>query len=323
MAKVYLAHDEVLGRDVALKVLGEQYGGDEEFVERFRREARSAAALSHPNIVSVYDRGETEDGAPYISMEYVPRGTLEERIRKEGRLDWPAALAVAAQIAEALEAAHERGVIHRDIKPQNILVTKSGDVKVADFGIARAASATPMTGSLVLGTADYMSPEQASGQAVGPRSDLYSLGIVLYEMLTGRAPRSSGAATGSKTEGPRPGSVVPEVPATLDALVARLLAEDPAGRPRSATALLDELRRVEDGNPEETQAPKTAKTAVAPQTSPAERERGVDGPPRRPRSRRRVNPRSVIPWVLVVLFVVIVGLVLRYVLDLLGNPPIP
>jgi serine/threonine protein kinase len=158
MAKVYLAHDEVLDRDVALKVLREQFADDEEFVERFKREAQSAAALSHPNIVQVYDRGETEYGTSYIAMEYVPGGTLKERITSSGPPEPEVAASLAAQIAEALGAAHERGVVHRDIKPQNLLLTGSEDVKVADFGIARAASAATISQtSVVLGTASYMS----------------------------------------------------------------------------------------------------------------------------------------------------------------------
>src|SRR3712207_6014910 len=166
MAEVYLAHDEVLDRDVALKILRHQYADDEQFVERFRREARSAAGLSHPNIVSIYDQGRSEDGAYYIAMEYVPQGTLKERISRYGALDPDAAAGVALQIADALQAAHEKGVIHRDIKPQNVLVTRTGDVKVTDFGIARAASSTVTATSAVLGTAGYMSPEQAMGKPV-------------------------------------------------------------------------------------------------------------------------------------------------------------
>ena len=154
MGEVYLARDRVLGRDVALKVLRRQYAGDGEFAERFKREALSAASLSHPNIVQVYDRGETEDGASYISMEYVPGGTLKERISSEGPLDVAETAALGAQVAEALAAAHERGMVHRDIKPQNVLLTARGEAKVADFGIARAASSITIsqTGS-VMGTA--------------------------------------------------------------------------------------------------------------------------------------------------------------------------
>src|SRR3712207_3364966 len=189
MADVYLAHDSILDRDVALKVMSTRYASDDEFVERFKREAQSAAALSHANIVSIFDRGESEDGTYYIAMEYLPGGTLKDKIMSRGALPPRTAAAVALQIAEALCAAHERGVIHRDIKPHNILITESGDVKVTDFGIARAGSSSTMTrtGS-ILGTAHYTSPEQAMGEPVGPASDLYSLGVVLYEVLTGELP---------------------------------------------------------------------------------------------------------------------------------------
>src|SRR5215212_3045135 len=189
MAEVYLAHDEVLDRDVALKLLKDQYASDEEFVERFKREARSAASLSHPHIVPIFDWGESEDGRYYITMEYLLSGTLKHHILQRGALPPQAAVEVALQIAKALRAAHERGVIHRDIKPRNILITDSGHVKVTDFGIAHAAEATTISDvGDILGSAKYMSPEQAMGERVGPASDLYSLGVVLYEMLTGRVP---------------------------------------------------------------------------------------------------------------------------------------
>src|ERR687889_2103529 len=197
MGEVFLARDRVLGRDVALKVLRRQYAGDSEFAERFLREARSAASLSHPNIVQVYDRGETEDGTSYIAMEYVPGGTLKEQIERRGPFGASETAAVGAQITDAIGAAHERGVIHRDIKPQNVLVTASGDLKVTDFGIARAASAvTSSASSTVFGTVAYISPEQAMGEPVGPASDLYSLGVVLYEMLTGELPYTADTPLG-------------------------------------------------------------------------------------------------------------------------------
>ena len=254
MAQVYLAHDEVLDRDVALKILRHQYAEDEEFVERFRREARNAAGLSHPNIVSVYDQGRSEDGAYYIAMEYVPGGTLKDRIRRDGALGPNAAAGVALQIADALQAAHEKGVIHRDIKSQNVLVTRTGDVKVTDFGIARAASSPVTATGVVLGTAGYMSPEQAMGKPVGPRSDLYSLGVVLYEMLTGELPYNaeSPVAQAMKhvNEPPRsPREVNPDVPEALEALTANLLAKNPEDRYTGAAGLIDDLERVRSGLP--------------------------------------------------------------------------
>src|SRR5829696_8520027 len=255
MGEVYLAHDEVLDRDVALKVLRSHYAGDSEFAERFLREARSAASLSHRNIVQVYDRGETEDGISYIAMEYVPGGTLKEKIDERGSLGVREAAGVAAQISLALEAAHERGVIHRDIKPQNVLVTSSGDLKVTDFGIARAASAvTSSASSTVFGTAGYISPEQAMGEPVGPASDLYSLGVILYEMLTGELPftadNSIAVCMKHVTEPLRPPKQLnPSIPEGMDALVVKLLAKDPANRYASATELLNDLERVRDGLP--------------------------------------------------------------------------
>ena len=281
MAKVYLAHDEVLDRDVALKVLKHQYTDDEEFVERFRREARSAAGLSHPNIVSVYDQGRSEDDAYYIAMEYVPRGTLKDGIERDGALAPEAAVGVALQIADALQAAHEKGVIHRDIKPQNVLVTSAGDVKVTDFGIARAASSPLTATSTVLGTAGYMSPEQAMGDAAGPQSDLYSLGVVLYEMLTGALPHTgeSPVAQAMKhvNEHPRsPREANPEVSGALDALTMKLLAKDPEERYASATALASDLERVRNGLPPA--AVGAEKTTPLP-TAPEERTKPIVRPP--------------------------------------------
>ena len=253
MAEVYLAHDEVLGRNVALKILGGRHAESEEFVERFKREARSAASLSHPNIVQIFDQGRAQDGTYYIAMEYVPGGTLKEHIKENGPLGPRRAAAVAVQIAEALEVAHRRGVIHRDIKPQNVLVSASGDIKVADFGIARAAAATAISHtSAVLGTAKYMSPEQAMGKPATPASDLYSLGVVLYEMLTGEVPYEAdtpiGIAMQHVKEPPRPPKELrPEIPEQVNALVVRLLAKDPADRYTSAAELLTDLDRVRNG----------------------------------------------------------------------------
>jgi serine/threonine protein kinase len=255
MGEVYLAHDGVLERNVALKVLRSQYAGDEEFAERFRREARSAASLSHPNIVQVYDRGEAEDGTSYIAMEYVPGGTLKEQIGRRAPFRDREAAAVGAQIADALEAAHERGVIHRDIKPQNVLVTALGNLKVTDFGIARAASAVTSSASgAIFGTAGYISPEQALGEPVGPASDLYSLGVVLYEMLTGELPftadNSIAVCMKHVNEPPLPPKILnPDIPDGMNALVLMLLAKHPTDRYESALELMTDLERVRDGLP--------------------------------------------------------------------------
>jgi tRNA A-37 threonylcarbamoyl transferase component Bud32 len=273
MARVYLAHDEVLDRDVALKVLREQFAEDEEFVERFKREAQSAAALSHPNIVQVYDRGKAEDGASYIAMEYVPGGTLKERISRSGPLDPGVVLSIALQITEALQAAHERGVIHRDIKPHNVLLTPSGDAKVTDFGIARAVSATTISQrNMVLGTASYMSPEQAMGEPATPKSDLYSLGVVLYEMLTGELPYAaeSPVAVSMKhlNEPLRPPKEVnPRIPQGMNTVVVKLLAKDPKDRYADAAELAEDLRRTRDELVLIAAGGATGTTRVAPQAT--------------------------------------------------------
>jgi protein kinase-like protein len=263
MAEVFLAHDEVLDRDVALKVLRSQYAGDEEFYERFRREATSAAGLSHPNIVQVYDRGEAPDGTCYIAMEYVSGGTLKGWLDERGPMEPERALAVAGQVAEALWAAHERGVIHRDIKPQNILITDMGHLKVTDFGIARAASAATISATnAVFGTAGYLSPEQALGEPATPRSDLYSLGIVLYELLTGfvpyRADNPMAVCMKHVTEPLTPPRRLDHtIPEAVDALVVKMLAKDPADRPASATELLDDIEGVRRGAPPPAPTPRT------------------------------------------------------------------
>jgi eukaryotic-like serine/threonine-protein kinase len=268
MGHVYLAHDEVLERDVALKILRESYAQSEEFVERFRREARNAARLYHPNIVSVYDKGETEDGTPYIAMEHVAGGTLGERIAREGVLDASEAVAMTIQIALALEAAHRCGVVHRDVKPHNVFLARSpaspsaalegvpsGEVKVGDFGVARAAEATTLTDEgQIFGTASYLSPEQVKGERVGQKSDLYSLGVILYEMLTGRVPfdGEDPMATAAKHVSeppPSPKEANPEVPAVVDAVVLRLLSKYPKDRHEDAAELIGDLRRIWAGLP--------------------------------------------------------------------------
>src|SRR3954452_24282720 len=187
MADVYRAEDSQLGRDVALKVLHRRFARDSEFVERFRREASAAAGLQQPNVVGVFDRGEY-DGTYYIAMEYLEGRTLKEVIRDEARLDQLRTIDYAIQILQAASFAHRRGVIHRDFKPHNVIVGADGRLKVTDFGIARAgASEMTETGS-IMGTAQYLSPEQAQGQRVGAASDLYSIGVMLYELLAGRVP---------------------------------------------------------------------------------------------------------------------------------------
>ncbi len=306
MAEVYLAHDDVLDRDVALKTMNGRYADDEEFVERFKREAQSAAALSHPNIVSIYDRGESEDGTYYIAMEYLPGGALKDRILKRGALPPQTAAAVALQIAEALQAAHRAGVVHRDIKPHNVLVTASGDVKVGDFGIARAASSSTMTktGS-ILGTAHYISPEQAMGEPVGPQSDLYSLGVVLYEMLTGGLPYDAETSIGIAMKHVNghlvpPGEVNPEVPEGINAITVRLLAKNPEDRYADANELIRDLERVLDGLKPFAMSKTQVMNRVAP-TSPAQTR--VVPPP----TQGKHKNRRWVPILLVLLLLALLG----------------
>ena len=256
MAEVYLARDQLLDRPVAVKVLFPALATDAGFVERFRREAQAAANLQHPNIVSVFDWGEA-NGTYFIVMEYVEGLTLAETLRDEGRLHPDRAAEITADIAAALGFAHRNGVVHRDVKPGNVLITRDGGVKVADFGIARAISDSSdqnltKTGS-VMGTATYFSPEQARGAPVDPRSDLYSLGVVLYEMITGRPPFSGDSAVAIAykhvQENPvPPRRVDPSLPETLEAICLKTLAKNPANRYPSAQDLRADLRRYLDGN---------------------------------------------------------------------------
>src|SRR5215216_397424 len=280
MAEVYLAHDEVLDRDIALKMLKDKYAKNEEFVGRFRREARSAARLNHPNIVSVYDQGRSEDGTYYIAMEYIPGGTLKDRILDEGPLDPGAATEFASQIAQALTHAHEHGVIHRDIKSRNILLTETGYAKVTDFGIARAAAETTTSSqpNLILGTPGYISPEQATGKPVDSRCDLYSLGVVFYEMLTGTLPYSDkdpmSMALKHVDEPPHsPQEANPNIPEPLNAITLRLLAKEPENRYANAVKLAEDLAQVRTGRSPPTVDPEKTTTEIvaAPLTSAKEK----------------------------------------------------
>jgi tRNA A-37 threonylcarbamoyl transferase component Bud32 len=311
MAEVYVAEDELLSRTVAVKVLFPELAQDEQFVERFRREARAAASLNHHNIVSVYDFGEDEDSW-FIVMEYVKGPTLRDIIRSEGAIEPGRAAGIAAEVAAALAVAHAQGIVHRDVKPANVLLADpEGTVKVTDFGIARAANARQnltMPGT-VLGTATYLSPEQAQGGEVDRRTDIYSLGLVLYEMLVGKPPFTGDTPVAVAYQAvreipPPPSTHNPRVPAALDAIVMRAIAKDPAGRYPSATemrsALLSADRAVRD--PEATVAiappPAPEKTAVvAPSTSVlppvTEVEPPTDPPARRPAAAAAAVPDSV------------------------------
>jgi len=242
MARVYLAHDRVLNREVAVKILNPALAADPLFVERFRREAQAAAALNHPNIVTIYDTGTTDD-TYFIVMEYVPGPNLKEIIRARGPLPEGDALTIGAQVATALGVAHAHHLIHRDIKPHNILRGPEGSAKVTDFGIARAAGASQLTATqTVMGTAHYLSPEQALHQPLDGRSDLYSLGVVLYEALTGRVPfdgDSLVAVAMSQVHDPPPPmrQIKPDISSRAEAVVMRALAKDPAARYQSAAEM--------------------------------------------------------------------------------------
>lgn len=257
MADVYLARDILLDRLVAIKVLFPEYATDPAFVERFRREAQSAANLNHPNIVSVYDWGRSNN-TYFMAMEYVPGRTLAEALHDVGQITAMKAAEVGIEVAAALSFAHRGNVVHRDIKPGNILIGSNGQLKVADFGIARALGSAADSNltqvGAVMGTAAYLSPEQAQGGQPDPRSDLYSLGIVLYEMVGGRVPFAGdnpvSIAYKQVHEAPQPlNQLASDVPRAFEAIVARLLAKDPDLRYATAEAVRDDLRRFRDGIP--------------------------------------------------------------------------
>jgi eukaryotic-like serine/threonine-protein kinase len=296
MGAVYRAVDETLGRQVAVKALRRELAADPTFLERFRREARAAAGLSHPGVAGVYDYGEL-GGQPFIVMELVEGETLAERLAARGRLPWREAFAIGEQVAAALAAAHAHGLVHRDVKPANILLGRDGRAKVTDFGIAQAAQTATLTRTgMVLGSANYVAPEQAKGGHVGPAADLYSLGCVLFEAVTGETPYRGGNAVAIATQHvsapvPDPRERRPDLPPEAAALVVRALQKHPAGRFPSGTAMAAALAaaRHEDGA-----------TRVLPATS------APPGPVRagrvagRRRARRRSSSRPAAAGALVV-----------------------
>lgn len=324
MAAVYLAEDEDLGRRVAIKILDDRHANDAGFVERFRREAQSAAGLSHPNVVAIYDRGEAE-GTSYIAMEYLEGPTLKDLIVKQGPLPIPVAVDYARQVLAAVGFAHRNGIVHRDIKPHNVLVGEDGRCKVTDFGIARSGASEMTEVGSIVGTAQYLSPEQARGGPISPASDLYSVGVVLYEMLTGQVPFSgeqpleiamkhlSGVPAAPSTH--RRG-----VPRELDAIVLRALAKSPTDRYRSAEAFDAELAGFSRGAAPsgETEAAATAllsgqTSALAAQTAivPPEEAAKITqaggayyGYQGRGRKKKR---RRVWPWLLGIVLVAVIG----------------
>src|SRR5436190_7971915 len=272
MSTLWRAVDQQLDREVAVKILRPQYSADPGFAARFRQEARAVASLAHPNIVSVYDYGTDPDGATqFIVMQLVEGRDLAAILRQRGRISTDDAVQVAIAVASALEAAHRRGIVHRDVKPGNILITEDGDVKVTDFGIARAVSEASMTVTgTTLGSVHYFSPEQARGDEVTGQSDVYALGIVLYEMLTGSRPfegdSAAGVALKRLTEDPAPPETHGPVPPGLSAIVMRALEREPANRYPDAGAFAEALR-VWQRNPDAANA--VAAAAVPPETPTA------------------------------------------------------
>ena len=300
MAVVYLAHDEELQRPVAVKVLAEHLAGDESFRRRFLREARLAGRLSHPNLVQVYDAGET-DGRPFIVMEYVAGRTLAE----SGKLPVDETLGLGLQACAGLQHAHDAGLVHRDVKPGNLLLRDDGVLKIADFGIARAAETTRLTElGTVLGTAAYLSPEQAAGEEVTAAADVYSLAAVLYELLTGRPPYQFESL--AELAGKQSGGVItpvrdlePSVPPELEAAVMHALAREPRFRPASAAEFAQELAQAAE-----------LPTELLPATAVTEGMRG--------RIPQRVRGRKAQLWIAAAAAVAVVAMILG-LLDLGGK----
>jgi serine/threonine-protein kinase len=342
MATIWRAIDEQLDREVAVKILRPQFSSDPGFTARFKQEARSAGGLSHPNIVSVYDYGtDGTDGEQYIVMELVEGSDLSALLRERGRLSTEDAVRVAIGTASALEVAHRKGIVHRDVKPGNIMVTDAGDVKVADFGIARAVAEASMTVTgTTLGSVHYFSPEQARGEEVTGASDVYSLGIVLFEMLTGRRPfeGDSAAAVALKRlseDPPTPTALGHSLPPGLEAIVMRALARDPAARFPDAGAFAEALR-IWRRNPDAaaaTVAGAGVAAAAAAASTPPGGEPTVYVPPRvtRPADRAPLAPRRPEPlpreddgtpwwtWLLAALGVVLLGTIGFLGVQLIGG----
>lgn len=326
MADVYKAVDETLGRTVAVKVLHPRYAADPTFAARFRQEAQAAANLQSPYIVNIYDWGQ-ENGTYYIVMEYVRGSDLKSIIERDGPLDSRRAAEIGAQVCAALSVAHGYDIIHRDIKPHNIMVAPDGSVKVMDFGIARAGNTTLTQTGSVLGTAHYVSPEQAQGRELKPQSDLYSLGVVLYEAVTGRVPFDADTpvaiALKHVNEQPvRPTRINPSVSPDLERVIGRALAKDPAKRYATAEEMRRDLMRIVSG--ESVQAPSFATSAAAPAV-PVDRTQVLSPVGAAPPPRVRPIParRPVWPWIAAALVLIAAGIGIAAGLGLFGPPSLP
>jgi eukaryotic-like serine/threonine-protein kinase len=298
MSSVFRARDRQLDRRVAIKILYEHYAEDPEYLERFRREARAVAKLSHPNIVTVIDRGD-DDGRQYIVFEHVEGENLKELVVRSGRLPVREALELTLAVADGLAFAHQHGLVHRDVKPQNVLLSREGEVKVTDFGIARSLHVehgVTQTGT-VLGTGEYLAPEQASGNTVSPATDVYSLGVVLWELLAGDVPFTGDnfVAVALRHVNEPPPSLRqrrPDVSPRLEAAIERALAKDPSRRFPSMTAFAKELRACLAEPPGAVPPPAQDDAAVTVVTRPA-----------RPPARRRRSRRRPLAWMLLALTV--------------------
>jgi len=323
MAEVFKAVDEVLGRTVAVKVLHPRYATEPNFVARFRQEAQAAANLSHPNIVNIYDWG--RDGETYyIVMEYVKGTDLKTMVDDSGPVDPVRAAEYGAQVCAALAVAHGYDVIHRDIKPHNIVITPDGTVKVMDFGIARAGNTTMTQTGSVLGTAQYISPEQAQGGILGPGSDLYSLGATLYELVTGQVPFDADTpvaiALKQVNEQPvPPRQLRSSIPAALEAVILKAMRKNPAERYTSANEMREDLLRVARGDAVRAAAPVAPAyvddTTVMPAVERAERVRAVQAPQIQPIPEKRSNPW---PWIGLTVAIVLLGLGIAWALGVFG-----
>jgi len=298
MAVVYHGQDLLLNRQVAVKILREQYASDAAFLKRFEREGQLAAGMSHPNIVSVYDVG-NEQGLHYIVMEHIRGPNLKELIRKQGPFSVDGAVFIIAQVASALDYAHQRSLVHRDIKPQNILVDREGNAKVVDFGIAKGLQDANLTeAGTGMGTVHYVSPEQARGEQATPASDLYSTGIVLYEMLTRSLPFNADTPVGVamqhvNTPPPAPASLNPEIPKLVENIILKSIAKNPADRFPTGAALETALRHWDDRSPARTESiayASTARQAAQPARNRSNTSRRQPPPPQRRRPPRQQPP---------------------------------